>query len=112
MRKYAAMLTDSEGVDHLYSIADNLDDAYDLFLENQNLWFDPVLKGEESPSLRYSVTLYHESVKVNFGNMSKPIEAAEQVTLVGTYGQLETAFKIKYENEDEYGRWDIVVDEI
>lgn len=111
MRKYAAMLTDSEGVDHLYSIAESLEDAYDLFLENQNLWFDPVLKGEESPSLRYSVSLYHESVKVIFGS-TKPIEVAEQTTLVGTYGQLETAFKIKYENEDEYGRWDIVVDEI
>lgn len=111
MRKYAAWLPNSSGeLSELYSIANGIYEAYDLFLENQNLWFDPVLKGEEN--LRYSVTLYHANIEVNFGNMSKPIEAAEQVTLVGTYGQLEAAFKIKYESEDPDGRWDIAVDEV
>lgn len=109
MRKYAAMLTDSEGVDHLYYIAHSIDDAYALFLENQNLWFDPIPNDTEN--LRYSVKLHHPSVEVNFGSR-RPIKVVERTTLVGTYAQLETAFRIKYENEDPEGRWDIEVDEV
>jgi hypothetical protein len=110
-RKYAAWLTDKEGVDHLYAMAENIHDAYDIFLEDMNLWFDPVLKNDEELEPRYSVTLYHPSVLVNFGS-TKPVEVVERSTLVGTYGQLETAFRIKYENEDEEGRWDIEVAEL
>jgi hypothetical protein len=110
MRKYAAWLTDKEGVDHLYAMAENIHDAYHIFLDNMELWFDPVLKGEELDP-RYSVTLHHASVHVNFGS-TKPIEVLERSTLVGTYGQLETAFRIKYENEDPEGRWDLEVGEL
>jgi hypothetical protein len=111
MRKYAAWLTDNEGVDHLYSLAENLHQAYEFFLENQDLWFDPWVDPNEAENLRYSVTLYHASVQVNFGS-TKPIEVLERSTLVGTYGQLETAFRIKYENEDLEGRWDLQVAEL
>lgn len=111
MRKYAAWLTDKEGVDHLYAMAENIHDAYDIFLEDMNLWFDPVLKNDEELEPRYSVTLYHPSVHVNFGS-TRPIEVLERATLVGTYGQLETAFRIKYENEDPEGRWDLQVEEL
>jgi hypothetical protein len=110
MIKYAAWITDYEGVDHLYATTENIHEAYDIFLENTEVWFDPVLT-EDALEPRYSVTLHHASVKVIFGS-TKPIEVLERATLVGTYGQLEKAFRIKYENEDEYGRWDIEVAEL
>jgi hypothetical protein len=105
MIKYAAWITDHEGIDHLYATAENIHEAYDIFLENTEVWFDP------ADDARYSVTLHDASAKVIFGS-TKPIEVLERATLVGTYGQLEKAFRIKYENEDEYGRWDIEVAEL
>jgi hypothetical protein len=111
MRKYAAWLTNKEAVAHLYAMAENLEDAYDMFLENRNLWFDPVLEEGEDPNLRYSVKIHYPSIQVNFGS-TNPIEVLERSTLVGTYGQLETAFRIKYENEDQEGRWDLEVSEL
>jgi hypothetical protein len=111
MRKYVAIHTDSEGIEHLYSLADNIDDAYDLFLENQDLWFDPIPNDTMNFNLQYSVKIHYPNVEINFGS-TKPIKVVERTTLVGTYGQLETAFRIKYENEDPYGRWDIDVEEL
>lgn len=114
--RYAVWFT-KDGEDHLYSMAEDLYEAYYTWIRNHeasnplDMWFDPVLKGEQ-PYPRFALYMEYSKVVVNFGNASKPIETLDDIALVGTYAQLDEAFRIKYENEDEDSRWELWVEEL
>jgi hypothetical protein len=103
MTKYAACITDDEGQSHLYALVETLEKAYEMYLEDQEIWFDTTVDNNE----RYIVHLHYPLIEVNFGS-TNPITVTESTHIIGTYGQLESAFRIKYENEDS--RWEITVE--
>lgn len=113
MRKYAIWITDSDNQDHLYSIVEgSLDEVYLQWIEpyescEGDVWIDEVLVGEESPSFLYGLTVTYVIPEIVFGS-TRPIQTTLVSKYLGTYGQLEKAFRIKYENED----WAIEIEEL
>lgn len=110
-RRYVAYLPDEKGEDHLFTIVEDIYEAYDLWLVNRDLWFDPVLTGYEPENIYYGVFIEYEEVKINFGS-KYPIGFENKIAQLGTYASLEEAFLAKYDNEDEQSRWDLWVEEL
>jgi hypothetical protein len=117
MRKYAIWITDSDNQDHLYSIVEG--SLYEVYLQwiepyescEGDVWIDEVLVGEESPSFLYAVWITYPIPLIQFGN-TMPIKLGYERKHIGTYGQLEVAFRHKYENASETLGWWFEVDEI